>query len=97
MLAGDGDLSSVHDEARRLGVSDRVDLPGWIGPEERARTLRTASVFTLPLSVNEGLPVALLEAMAYGLPAVVSPVGGCRTRSRTGATATSSRPTIQTL
>ena len=57
------------------GVSDRVDLPGWIGPEERARTLRTASVFTLP-SRDEGLPVALLEAMAYGLPAVVSPVGG---------------------
>ena len=75
VLAGDGDLSSVHDEARRLGVSDRVDLPGWIGPEERARTLLTASVFTLP-SRDEGLPVALLEAMAYGLPAVVSPVGG---------------------
>ena len=75
VLAGDGDVASVQDEARRLGVGDRVDLPGWIGAEERARTLRTASVFALP-SRAEGLPVALLEAMAYGLPAVVSPVGG---------------------
>ena len=75
VLAGDGDLSSVRSEARRLGVSDRVELPGWIGPEERARTFLTASVFALP-SQEEGLPVALLEAMAYGLPAVVSPVGG---------------------
>ena len=75
VLAGDGDLTSVQQEARRLGVDDRVELPGWIGPAERARTLKTASVFTLP-SRDEGLPVALLEAMSYGLPAVVTPVGG---------------------
>jgi len=75
VLAGDGALSSVLDEARRLGVSDRVELPGWIGPEARERTLLAATVFALP-SREEGLPVSLLEAMAYGLPAVVTPVGG---------------------
>jgi glycosyltransferase involved in cell wall biosynthesis len=75
MLAGDGDGSSVVEEAHRLGVSDRVELPGWIGSEERERTLRTATVFALP-SREEGLPVALLEAMAHGLPAVVTAVGG---------------------
>jgi glycosyltransferase involved in cell wall biosynthesis len=75
VLAGDGDVTAVRDEARRLGVSDRVELPGWIGAEERARTLRSATAFALP-SRAEGVPVALLEAMAYGLPAVVSPVGG---------------------
>lgn len=75
VLAGDGEIDSVMLEARSLGVGDRVELPGWIGPEERERTLLGASVFALP-SREEGLPVALLEAMAYGLPSVVSPVGG---------------------
>jgi glycosyltransferase involved in cell wall biosynthesis len=75
VLAGDGDRAPIEVEARRLGIGDRVELPGWIGPDERARTLRAASVFALP-SRDEGLPMALLEAMAYGLPAIVSPVGG---------------------
>jgi glycosyltransferase involved in cell wall biosynthesis len=75
VLAGDGDIMAVRNQAQRLGVSDRVELPGWIGPEERARTLRAATAFALP-SREEGVPVALLEAMAYGVPAVASPVGG---------------------
>ena len=75
LLAGDGDRAPIAVEARRVGVADRVELPGWIGPDERARTLLAASVFALP-SRDEGLPMSLLEAMAYGLPAVVSPVGG---------------------
>jgi glycosyltransferase involved in cell wall biosynthesis len=75
VLAGDGDVSGVRIEAERLGVGDRVELPGWVGPDERRRILLEATVFALP-SRDEGLPVALLEAMAYGLPAVVSPVGG---------------------
>jgi glycosyltransferase involved in cell wall biosynthesis len=83
VLAGDGDLESVREEARRLGIADRVDLPGWIGPEERASTLLSATLFALP-SREEGLPVALLEAMAYGLPAVVSPVGGIPDAFREG-------------
>jgi glycosyltransferase involved in cell wall biosynthesis len=75
VLAGDGDTTTVREEARRLGVSDRVEMPGWIDSGERARTLLEARVFALP-SQAEGVPVALLEAMAYGIPSVVSPVGG---------------------
>jgi glycosyltransferase involved in cell wall biosynthesis len=75
VLAGDGELGPVSIEAERLGVEERVELPGWVGPAERERILLDATVFALP-SRHEGLPVALLEAMAYGLPSVVSPVGG---------------------
>jgi glycosyltransferase involved in cell wall biosynthesis len=75
VLAGDGDVTEVRAEAHRLGIADRVELPGWIGPEERSRTLGSATAFALP-SRSEGMPVALLEAMAYGLPAVTTPVGG---------------------
>ncbi len=75
VLAGDGDRSVVRTEAERLGVSDRVDLPGWMDAEDCRRLLLAAHVFALP-SREEGLPVALLEAMAAGLPSVVTPVGG---------------------
>jgi glycosyltransferase involved in cell wall biosynthesis len=75
VLAGDGDRSSVASEAERLGVAGRIDLPGWVDSAECARILLGASVFALPAR-EEGLPVALLEAMAIGLPSVVSPVGG---------------------
>jgi glycosyltransferase involved in cell wall biosynthesis len=75
VLAGDGDREGVEDEARRLGVAGRVEIRSWIGPDEVAELLDSASVFALP-SREEGLPVALLEAMAHALPVVVTPVGG---------------------
>jgi glycosyltransferase involved in cell wall biosynthesis len=75
ILAGDGPPEPVRALAKRLGVSDHVITPGWIGPEARDELLAGASVFVLP-SRQEGLPLAMLEAMAFGLPVVVSPVGG---------------------
>lgn len=74
VLAGDGDRELFRREAVRLAVSDRVALPGWVGADERKALLAHASVFALP-SRGEGMPVSLLEAMGYGLPSVVTPVG----------------------
>jgi len=44
-------------------------------PEKVLEFLKRAALFVLP-SHQEGLPIALLEAMAAGIPVVVSPVGG---------------------
>jgi len=74
VLAGDGDREPLRAEAARLGVGERIELPGWIGPDEVSALLDGAGVFALP-SRNEGLPMALLEAMARGLPCVVTAVG----------------------
>ena len=73
---GDGSLrDELLETARRLGVRDRVRVEGWRS-DARAR-LAGFDLFALP-SRYEGLPLALLEAMAAGLPCVASAVDGTR-------------------
>lgn len=74
VIAGNGDVVRYQQEAKRLGLSGRVDLPGWVGPDAVKRLLEESDIFILP-SYNEGLPVALLEAMAAGLAVITTPVG----------------------
>jgi glycosyltransferase involved in cell wall biosynthesis len=71
---GDGSLrEALRESAAALGVSDRLMLPGW---QHNARALMAGfDLFTLP-SLYEGFPFAILEAMAAGLPCVVSDVDG---------------------
>jgi glycosyltransferase involved in cell wall biosynthesis len=73
VLAGDGDVEGVRKLAEPLG--DQVEVHSWIDVHERDRLLRESDVFALP-SRAEGVPMALLEAMANGLPSITSPVGG---------------------
>jgi len=75
VCAGDGARAAVARYAKRLGIADMVKFTGWVGPSAKRALLESAAVFALP-SYDEELPVGLLEAMAAGVPAVVSPVGG---------------------
>lgn len=74
-LAGDGDVVGTRALAAELGVADVVEVRDWLETSERDRVLGDSAVLALP-SPNEGLPMSLLEAMAWGLVPVVSPVGG---------------------
>jgi glycosyltransferase involved in cell wall biosynthesis len=85
VLAGVGDIDGLKRRAEDLGISDRVKLPGWIGPRERERWLSRAACLALP-SYAEGLPMAVLEAMAHGVPVVASAVGGIPQMVRPGKT-----------
>lgn len=51
-----------------------VEFLGWITKEEKPEILKTSDVLVLP-SYNEGLPIAILEAMSYGLPIISTNVG----------------------
>jgi glycosyltransferase involved in cell wall biosynthesis len=58
-----------------LGLMNRVYLLGKVSREQVARSLWHADIFVLP-SRREGLGVAVLEAMAAGVPVVATRVGG---------------------
>jgi glycosyltransferase involved in cell wall biosynthesis len=82
LLVGDGDQrGALEEQARAAGLDDRVhflgirmDIPDLLG---------VFDIYALP-SRWEGLPMAVLEAMAAGLPVVASDVGGVPTAIRDG-------------
>lgn len=75
VLGGAGDLDRVRDLARESGIAQSVATPGWVVGEGKDAMLREAWVLALP-SHWEGMPMAVLEAMAAGLPVVATRVGG---------------------
>ena len=76
-VAGDGrERESLARHVSRNGVGDHVRFLGWVSPAARLReVLDAADVFVLA-SVQEGLPRAMVEAMARALPCIGTRVGG---------------------
>jgi len=73
-IVGDGALrAELEAEAQRLGIEERVVFAGAV--EDVRPWLAAFDLFVLP-SRSEGLPGALMEAMALGCPVIVSAVGG---------------------
>jgi glycosyltransferase involved in cell wall biosynthesis len=71
---GRGDLGDLEARARDAGVADRVRFLGAAGHQEKMTAFTEADIFLLP-SYGEGQPLAILEAMAAGLPVISTPVG----------------------
>jgi glycosyltransferase involved in cell wall biosynthesis len=75
-LVGDGDARPAYEaQVGELRLERHVSFLGYVPREEIARHYASAHVFVLP-SYNEGMSVATLEAMAAGLPVVVTRTGG---------------------
>jgi glycosyltransferase involved in cell wall biosynthesis len=73
ILGRGGQRDALLAEAKTFGIEDHIHLLGY--REDAPDWLGMMHVFTLP-SLSEGLPLSLLEAMAVGIPTVVSAVGG---------------------
>ena len=84
--AGVGPLADeVRRRADELGIGDRIELLGYVpfGPELLAE-YRRAHVF-LHVSLTEGVPHVLVEALSSGTPIVATDVGGVRAALDDGA------------
>jgi glycosyltransferase involved in cell wall biosynthesis len=82
VAVGQGPLEAeIRAEHERLALGDRFALLGF--RDDAVRVLAGADVFTLA-STYEGFPVALMEAMAVGLPVVATRVGGVAQAVRPG-------------
>ncbi|MBU5638124.1 glycosyltransferase [Geomonas sp. Red69] len=73
ILGEGGERGGLEAAARRLGVADRLLMPGYL--RDGKRYIPMFGVFAMP-SRTEGLPMVLLEAMQAGVPIVASRVGG---------------------
>lgn len=77
-IVGEGEArAALERQAALLGIEAGVTFAGRLAREGIRELFGGAHLFALP-SRSEGMPLALLEAMAAGLPVVASTVGGVR-------------------
>jgi glycosyltransferase involved in cell wall biosynthesis len=67
----DGHIHEVQALVRELGIQKSVRIIGQVLGKDKACAFTSASLFALP-SHSEGLPIAVLEAMEYGKPVLVT-------------------------
>lgn len=75
VFAGNGEIEEGILLARELGIVNQIEFAGWVSGKSKETLFRKASIFCLP-SYAEGFPMAVLDAWAYGLPVITTPVGG---------------------
>lgn len=76
VIAGDGpDLDFVKKRVSKLN-SKRIKLVGYVTGDKKRKLFENSQLLCLPTYYGEGLPVSILEAMAFGIPVITRPVGG---------------------
>ena len=73
VICGDGKMQEIRRLLEESGLNKYFLFPGWV--EDKEKYFQEADIFILP-SYNEGLPMCVLEAAAFGLPIISTPVGG---------------------
>ena len=75
IMAGDGELAEVKKLFEDRDLLESVSFPGWVRGADKDKCLKESGIFLFP-SYYEGMPMAVLEAMAYGMAIVTTRVGG---------------------
>jgi glycosyltransferase involved in cell wall biosynthesis len=74
-IGGNGEVKRLLRKLQDLRLSNNVQYLGWVDDKKRDNILRQTDIFILP-SYGEGMPMAILEAMAYSVPVISTYVGG---------------------
>lgn len=75
IFAGNGEINNGQRIASELGVDSQVKFVGWVQGEQKEKLFQESSIYCLA-SEGEGFPMGILDAWAYGIPCVMTPVGG---------------------
>lgn len=75
VIAGNGEIENAKKIASKLNISNQIIFPGWISGKQKEEIFQKASIYCLA-SNGEGFPMGVLDAWAYGIPCIVTPVGG---------------------
>jgi len=81
-VVGEGSLRErVQEQVRQAGLSDRVELVGSVEHGSIRAEYERAAVFVLPCrrtrkGDQDGLPVAIVEALSVGVPVITTPISG---------------------
>ncbi|HRE50488.1 MAG TPA: glycosyltransferase family 4 protein [Flavitalea sp.] len=74
-IAGNGETARLQNRIKEDGLSGEAKYAGWVTGGEKAKLLSACDIYILP-SYYEGLPVSILEAMAFAKPVIATEVGG---------------------
>ena len=74
-ICGDGELDKINKFIVENNLTSNIKCYGWVSGKEKEKLLTKSSIFLLP-SYNEGMPMSILEAMAYKNIVITTNVGG---------------------
>lgn len=75
IFAGNGEINNGQRIVRELGIDSQVEFVGWVQGAQKEKLFQESSIYCLA-SEGEGFPMGVLDAWAYGIPCVMTPVGG---------------------
>lgn len=75
VFCGNGEIEQGQRLATTLKIDKQIIFLGWVTGMDKDKAFKESMIFCLP-SYAEGFPMAVLDAWAYGLPVITTPVGG---------------------
>jgi glycosyltransferase involved in cell wall biosynthesis len=75
IVGGNGENDKFTRMIEEYQISEIVEFVGWVSGEKKKQLLNSSHIMLLP-SYVEGLPISILEGMAYKMPIITTPVGG---------------------